>query len=170
MKKDFELIKDWRTQFGLPVRDSLTISTNRETRLALSLIEEELMEFSESVNAGDISDPDFTIDLDEVADAIGDLFFVVTQAACIFGFDSSELIQKVYDSNMSKLCPTIEIARNTVEAYKQKGINTYMTLAPDQKNWVIRHEDTHKVLKSLTFEAPKWEYQKEYLKSQQNTL
>jgi NTP pyrophosphatase (non-canonical NTP hydrolase) len=164
--KDFELIRDWRNTFGLPVRTVPSTPSAQEAKLAELLINEEFEEFKESI----LNIDNYSFNLDEVADSIGDLYFVVTQAACIFGLDPSELIQKVYDSNMSKLCPTIEAARDTMAAYAGKGIDSYMLLAPDGVNWIIKRSDNNKVLKALTFQDPKWDYDQQLQTRLKNTL
>lgn len=166
--KDFQSINNWRTNFGLPVRQWLTVPSKKEAELALSLIGEEFNELKDDLdgylNRGE------TLSFNAVADSIGDLYFVVTQMAAIFGFNPSELIQKVYDSNMSKLCPTKKDAELTIAAYAEKGIPAYYQLAPDQTSWVIRREADNKVLKSLQFKDPEWNYDQSISKLKINTI
>jgi predicted HAD superfamily Cof-like phosphohydrolase len=156
----FQLIKDWRTSFGLPVRTELTMPSQEELKLALDLIKEEHLELKVAC-AQRLASEENCLPFNEVADAIGDLYFVVTQLACVMGFNPDELIQKVYDSNMSKLCETEEEANLTIDWYdKNKAIKAYKNQLENGK-FVIRNSETNKVLKGLNFKEPDWQYEKE---------
>lgn len=142
-----QLIKHWRGVFGLPNRTVLQIPVKEELDLAINLIEEEYYELKEAVSDNSLND---------IADAIGDLYFVVTQMAMVCGLNPEELVQKVYDSNMSKLCKTEDEAIQTVSHYLQKGIKTYI----EQKDeyFIIKRSEDGKVLKSINFKEPDWSY------------
>ena len=102
-----EKIKHWRDTFGLPNRTTPKITNEKESELAFRLIEEELRELKSALwNRDRQYDPR----LDEVADAVADLFFVVYQAAAIHGLDVEKIVDRVYESNMSKLCENVEEA------------------------------------------------------------
>ena len=152
-----EKIKHWRQTFGLPNRETPQIVTEEEAELALSLIQEETDELNDalytfsSIEQAHIYEPN----LAEIADAIGDLYFVVTQAAMIHGLDPEMLIDRVYTSNMSKLCLTEQEAVDSVKAYTDKGIETYYTQLPDGK-FIIKRTIDNKVLKGINFFEPDW--------------
>jgi len=155
-----EKIKHWRETFGLPNRDTPQVIESRECYLAYSLIQEELEELFAACNdPSKILDSDEEYDynpkLDQIADAIGDLYFVVTQAAMIHGLDPEMLIDRVYTSNMSKLCLTEEEAVRSVKAYTDKEISTYYTQLPDGK-FIIKRTVDNKVLKGINFFEPDW--------------
>ena len=143
-----QLIKHWREVFGLPNRTVPKIAKSEELILALNLVYEEAGELNTAVN--DKS-------LNEIADAVGDLYFVVTQMAMVCGLNPEELVQKVYDSNMSKLCKTEDEAIQTVAAYLKKGIKTY--IEPKDEYFVIKRSEDGKVLKSINFKEPEWNYE-----------
>lgn len=143
-----QLIRNWREVFGLPNRTAPQIPVKEELDLAVRLIIEETDELNVAIGKKSIND---------IADAIGDLYFVVTQMAMVCGLDSEKLVQKVYDSNMSKLCLTEDEAIQTVSAYLQKGIKTYI----EQKDeyFIIKRSEDGKVLKSINFKEPDWNYE-----------
>lgn len=142
-----EKIKHWREVFGLPNRTIPEIPDDKELSLAMHLIYEESDELDDAIQ---------NKSLNEIADAIGDLYFVVTQMAMVCGLNPKELVQKVYDSNMSKLCLTEDEAIQTLSAYLQKGIKAYI----EQKDeyFIIKRKEDDKVLKSIKFKEPDWSY------------
>jgi predicted HAD superfamily Cof-like phosphohydrolase len=103
----------------------------------------------------DPPDVGYKPNLVQIADAIGDLYFVVTQAAMIHGLDPEMLIDRVYTSNMSKLCLTEQEAVDSVKAYTDKEISTYYTQLPDGK-FIIKRTVDNKVLKGINFFEPDW--------------
>ena len=147
-------IKHWRETFGLPNRETPQVVTLEESNLAFNLIVEETSELKHALH------PEsnwffYKPNLAEIADAIGDLYFVVTQAAMIHGLDPEMLIDRVYKSNMSKLCLTEQEAVDSVKAYTDKEISTYYTQLPDGK-FIIKRTVDNKVLKGINFFEPDW--------------
>jgi predicted HAD superfamily Cof-like phosphohydrolase len=65
-----------------------------ERKLRFDLIEEEFNELREALEADDIV---------EVADALGDIAYVVYGAAKTFGIPLDEVVDEIHRSNMSKL-------------------------------------------------------------------
>lgn len=143
-------IKHWRQTFGLPNRETPQLASEEEAKLAISLIDEELNELALAT-----LDDNYNPKLDQIADAIGDLYFVVTQAAMIHGLDPEMLIDRVYTSNMSKLCDNVTEAEASVFEYTTKGIETYYTQLPDGK-FIIKRTIDNKVLKAINFFEPDW--------------
>lgn len=80
--------------YGLPVLESPTLIPTERFRLRLELIEEELDEFVEAAVAEDIV---------EIADALGDLLYVVVGAALEYGIPLDAVVDEIHRSNMSKL-------------------------------------------------------------------
>ena len=148
-------IKHWRETFGLPNRETPQIASQKEATLALTLIEEETKELEMSLFSKINNENEYDPELDLIADAIGDLYFVVTQAAMIHGLDPEMLIDRVYKSNMSKLCHTEQEAVDSVKAYTDKEISTYYTQLPDGK-FIIKRTVDNKVLKGINFFEPDW--------------
>ena len=151
-------IKHWRETFGLPNRETPQTCKIKEAMLSLDLIAEELEEYNLALvnlkNKEDVT-LSYNPQLDQIADAIGDLYFVVTQAAMIHGLDPEMLIDRVYTSNMSKLCHTEQEAVDSVKAYTDKEISTYYTQLPDGK-FIIKRTVDNKVLKGINFFEPDW--------------
>lgn len=152
-----EKIKHWRQTFNLPNRETPQVCEEKEAELGLKLIQEETDELNDalytfsSIEQAHIYEPN----LAEIADAIGDLYFVVTQAAMIHGLDPEMLIDRVYTSNMSKLCDNVTEAEASVFEYTTKGIETYYTQLPDGK-FIIKRTIDNKVLKGINFFEPDW--------------
>jgi len=138
-----ELIEHWRTTFNLPVRKTPSLQDKEGINLSLKLIEEEFNELAEGVR---------TNNLVEIIDALGDLMFVVVQMANVIGVDVDDVVRLVYESNMSKLCSTKEIATETVKKYFEEGILTRIEPIGD-KYKILRISD-NKLLKSIEFKAP----------------
>ena len=79
----------------LLINDRPTLEVPAETKeLRWALIEEEAAEFRTAIEAEDLV---------EVADAIGDLLYVVYGAALTFGIPVAEVFTEVHRSNMTKL-------------------------------------------------------------------
>lgn len=143
-------IKHWRETFGLPNRETPQEASAEESILALKLIYEEAKELEDA-----LCHEKNTPNLAEIGDSLGDLYFVVTQAAMIHGLDPEMLIDRVYTSNMSKLCLTEQEAVDSVKNYTDKGIETYYTQLPDGK-FIIKRTVDNKVLKGINFFEPDW--------------
>ena len=147
-----EKIKHWRDTFGLPNRTTPKITNEKESELAFRLIEEELKELKSALWNRDRK---YEPKLNEVADAVADLFFVVYQAAAIHGLDVEEIVDRVYKSNMSKLCENVEDAHKSVLAYTEQDLSTYYEKLPDGK-YIIKRTVDAKVLKGINFKEPDW--------------
>lgn len=170
MKKNdiVETIESWRKIFNLPVRTTPAVPLDKkEIMLALNLIEEECTELEEAIIARlkktDIETATVDdwvkndISIDEVADAVADILFVVVQMANIFGLNVHEIVNKVYESNMSKLCTTEEEALESIEMYKDGGIPAFYEKLSDDK-FIIKRMGDNKVLKGCNFFTPDWQY------------
>lgn len=142
-----EKIKHWREVFGLPNRTVPQIPSDKEMALSFKLILEETEELKLAIE---------NYSLNDIADAIGDLYFVVTQMAMVCGLDPKELVEKVYDSNMSKLCLTIEESLDSVFEYKRKGMDVYAEKFNEY--YILKRLSDGKVLKSINFKEPNWNY------------
>lgn len=69
--------------------------------------------------------------------------------------DLHDLIQEIYNSNMSKLCKDERTAQETVENYKKKGVETYYKVCTtDSSKYIIYRSEDNKVLKSVDFVEP----------------
>lgn len=89
-KKQLEFCK----KFGINAQDKPTIPLLLDKKLSYNLIHEELNEFYEAMKDNNII---------EVADALGDLIYVVYCAANIWGIDLEDIFNEIHRSNMTKV-------------------------------------------------------------------
>ncbi len=71
-----------------------TWPSQKDVALRLRLIDEEVEELREAIAAGDMV---------AVADALGDIAYVVYGSAVTFGIDLDAVVAEIHSSNMSKL-------------------------------------------------------------------
>lgn len=93
---NFELVEDFMEAMGQEVNAIPTFPEEEIQRLRLDLIEEELDELHYAIANKDMV---------EIADALGDLLYVVYGAGHAFGIDLDECFKEIHASNMSKLGP-----------------------------------------------------------------
>lgn len=86
-------VREFHKTYSQPIRTIPTINVP-ERKLRLDLILEEVKELQDALEADDIV---------EVADALGDIAYVVFGAALTFGIPLDEIIDEIHRSNMSKL-------------------------------------------------------------------
>jgi predicted HAD superfamily Cof-like phosphohydrolase len=97
-------VTEFHRKFDLEVRQSPGMPSRPETaRLRASLIKEELQEFEAAVEAEDMLG---------VADALGDLAYVVYGAAASFGIDLGVVTDEIHRSNMTKMWPGGRVTKN----------------------------------------------------------
>ena len=69
--------------------------------------------------------------------------------------DLHDLVQEIYNSNMSKLCKDEQTAQETVKEYTKKGVETYYkACTTDSSKYIIYRSEDNKVLKSVDFVEP----------------
>jgi len=161
----FDYIEDWRNTFNLPNRTQPQTTTEKEAKLALDLIKEELNELDDAIFEkvsyaepfGDriLTDTNYKPNLPQIADACADLFFVVTQMCRVHGLKPRDLIKRVYDSNMSKLADNLDEAVVSVKKYEDSGLPAHWDLL-DNGKFIIKRTQDNKVLKSVKFKEPDW--------------
>ena len=90
-----EAVLEFHQRFGLPIGTTPSLNVGITThRLRHSLIAEELSEFLEACTRDDLVG---------VADALGDLAYVVYGAAVTYGIDLDTVVAEIHRSNMTKL-------------------------------------------------------------------
>ena len=92
----YERVAQFHTVFGHPISDKPEDIAPERQQLRVELIREELEEFKDAVEAGDIV---------AIADALGDLEYVVNGAALEYGIDLPAVVAEIHRSNMTKLGP-----------------------------------------------------------------
>jgi len=129
----------------------------KTVNLRLKLIEEEVRELAVAMKEKDMV---------ETIDALGDILYVVYGAGGAFGVDLDQAFDLIHKSNMTKLCNTEALAKETVEWYKKnqtgpEGKYPYDTpayrLSPDGKYYVPFNASTGKILKSVNYSAVKFD-------------
>jgi predicted HAD superfamily Cof-like phosphohydrolase len=136
-------VADFHRAFRLPVLDEPRVPDPDRCALRINLLQEELDELKEAIEAKDIV---------AVADAFCDLQYVLSGAILEFGLGSkfADLFAEVQRSNMSKVCETREVAEETITYYKEeKDTEGYITSQGNQ--YLVYRASDHKVLKSVKY-------------------
>ena len=151
--KEIEKVMHWRRAFGLPSAKTHGQVNEDRANLHQDLLEEEAFETVQAIGANDIK---------EIKDGLADVFFILVGIADEYGIDLSDCIDKVYESNMSKLCCSKEEAEATVKAYAEgthpsklgEKIPAYYSREINTMAFVVKRISDHKVLKSINFKEP----------------
>ncbi|CCH54526.1 Protein of unknown function DUF2166 [Fibrisoma limi BUZ 3] len=135
-------VAEFHRTFHAPVLDTPQIPSEARCRLRVALLAEELDEFKEAIEAGDIV---------AVADALCDLQYVLSGAVLEFGLGDKfkALFDEVQRSNMSKACLTVDEAEATVAHYRSQGVDCHY-IESDGRYLVYRDAD-HKTLKNINY-------------------
>ena len=135
--------------FGMPILETPQIPSADRCNLRIALLEEELEELKEALNAENII---------EAADALADLQYVLSGAILEMGLGSkfSALFDEVQRSNMSKTCKTMEEAIATQEYYL-KFKNTESYIVPKEGEFLVYRKHDGKVLKSINYSEADFE-------------
>lgn len=88
------LVAEFHLRFGAPAEPAPVMIPADRALLRASLIGEELEEYVEAVEASNLV---------AVADALGDLLYVVYGTAVEHGIDMAPIVEEIHRSNMSKL-------------------------------------------------------------------
>src|ERR1035437_7476983 len=143
MNKQLSQVKEFHKTFNTPVLDTPQIPDQKRCDLRVSLLQEELNEFSQAIK-------DFNII--EIADSLADIAYVLFGACHEFGLGDKfvELFDEVQRSNMSKACNTIEEAEQTIQHYiKKDGTESY--IKEINAKFLVYRKTDDKVLKSINY-------------------
>lgn len=145
MKNIIDKVALFHKVFQNPILDTPQIPKPNRCNLRLALFEEELQELQESIDNNDIVG---------VADALGDLQYVLLGTVLEFGLGTSfeKIFNEIHQSNMSKACNNIIEAEETICHYANKGIQSYYKEV-DNVYLIFRSND-NKNLKSISFNQP----------------
>lgn len=139
-----ELVAEFHRKFKHPVVDKPGIPDAVRCNLRFNVLEEELREFKEAFEAGDIV---------AVADALVDLQYVLSGAVLEFGLKDKfrALFNEVHRSNMSKACQTEEEAEATLnKALDATGEQHHAVQEPDG-TWLVYRTRDMKTIKSINY-------------------
>jgi predicted HAD superfamily Cof-like phosphohydrolase len=96
-RNSYERVREFMEKFGHPVYDTpQLIDDPAWEQMRLDLIEEEFNELKDAVKARDLVG---------IADALGDLEYVVNGMALGCGIDLPAVVKEIHRSNMTKLGP-----------------------------------------------------------------
>lgn len=97
MEKLFEQRREFNDAFRINSNDHFSLLATADFGLEYNMLKEELDEYFEAC---------LNNDLVEIADAIGDMLYLIIGTACKHGLDAEELgkvMDEIHRSNMSKL-------------------------------------------------------------------
>lgn len=94
MEKSQVLVRNFHRKFKAPVATKPTLIPADRARLRYKLMADELDEYLVAVTGNDLLG---------IADALGDLLYVVLGSAVEHGIDLSKVLYEIHRSNMSKL-------------------------------------------------------------------
>ncbi|MCC2591651.1 nucleoside triphosphate pyrophosphohydrolase family protein [Chryseobacterium sp. MFBS3-17] len=136
------MVAEFHKTFNAPVLETPQIPSAERCTLRVSLLQEELNELKEAIEAHDLV---------EVADALCDLQYVLSGAVLEFGLGEKfgRLFSEVQRSNMSKACENEEQAIQTMQHYQAKGVESYYEKSGDKYN--VHRSSDDKVLKSIFY-------------------
>lgn len=136
------MVAEFHKTFNAPVLETPQIPSVERCALRVSLLQEELSELKEAIDAHDLV---------EVADALCDLQYVLSGAVLEFGLGEKfgKLFSEVQRSNMSKACENEEQAIQTMQHYQAKGVESYYEKSGDKYN--VHRTSDDKVLKSIFY-------------------
>lgn len=95
-------VREFHEKFGVECALYPSFPDQKTCQLREDLIEEEFIELSDAINNRDIV---------KVADALGDILYVVYGAALAFGIDMGPVSDEVHRSNMTKVWPDGTVRR-----------------------------------------------------------
>ena len=87
-------VEDFHKHFGVTINKKPQFPSETDMMLRISLIEEELNELKDATQRKSLID---------IADALGDLLYVVYGSFVTYGIDSEKVFDEIHRSNMSKL-------------------------------------------------------------------
>lgn len=87
-------VKEFHKLYNVPAPETAAIPSQERVELRYNLIDEELEEFADACESGDLT---------KVADAIGDMLYVVFGAAVEFGINMQPVVDEIHRSNLTKL-------------------------------------------------------------------
>jgi len=140
-------VQEFNDTFGKPNNYEPTIGEKKEWQFVYDFIQEELDEYKEACEKGDIVG---------ILDALCDITYVsLGNGALLHGLKGKvwKAYAEVQASNMSKSCETQEIAEKTVKVRsEEKGHPCHYEKVGDR--YVVYRSSDRKVMKSINYFAP----------------
>lgn len=98
-----DYVRQFHEKFGLTINRRPTWPSDEDVQLRRKLVEEELSELLTAFSEKDIV---------AVADALGDLLYVVLGAGVTFGLDMDPIVDEIHRSNMTKMWEDGTVCKN----------------------------------------------------------
>lgn len=93
-RNSYEMVKEFHDKFGMPITEGASLQERSRRKLRLALIKEEFKELRVAVRNDDLV---------EIADALGDLEYVINGMAIEYGINLPAVVEEIHRSNMTKL-------------------------------------------------------------------
>lgn len=137
------MVEEFHKTFNAPVLETPQIPSKDRCNLRISLLQEELNELKQAIEDESI---------EEVADALADLQYVLSGAVLEFGLGKrfNQIFEEVQRSNMSKACENQQEALATLSYYKQKD-GTEGHYEEIGGKYIVYRNGDRKVLKSIGY-------------------
>jgi len=140
-------VQEFNDMMGKPNRYEPTIGTPNDWKFVYDFILEELEEYKEACEKGDIVG---------ILDALCDITYVsLGNGTLVHGLKGKiwKAYQEVQASNMSKSCETVSVAEETVKVRsEEKGHPCHWEQVGDR--YVVYRSSDNKVMKSINYFAP----------------
>ena len=140
-------VQEFNETFGKPNNYEPTIPEKKEWMFVYDFIQEELAEYKEACEKGDIV---------EILDALCDITYVsLGNGTMLHGLKGKiwKAYQEVQASNMSKSCATEAEAQETATVRsREKNHNCHYEKVGDR--WVVYRSSDNKVMKSINYFKP----------------
>jgi predicted HAD superfamily Cof-like phosphohydrolase len=141
-----EQVEHFNNVFGKLNNEKPTLVNEKEAQFIYDFIKEELDEYMQAYKNGDIV---------EVADAFGDIMYVLSAGILAFGLKGKfkTLFDEIQASNMSKACDTEDDAKQTsISITTIKGIETHHEKVDDK--YIVYRSSDRKVQKNIKYFRP----------------
>jgi predicted HAD superfamily Cof-like phosphohydrolase len=141
-----EQVEHFNNVFGKLNNEKPTLVNEKEAQFIYDFIKEELDEYMQAYKNGDIV---------EVADAFGDIMYVLSAGILAFGLKDKfkTLFDEIQASNMSKACNTEDDAKQTSTSITTiKGIETHHEKVGDK--YIVYRSSDRKVQKNIKYFRP----------------
>jgi len=130
MNKEQQMVLDFMNKFKQSISNTITMSGAKTQTLRVRLIQEELQEYTEALIESNIV---------KVADALGDLLYVVYGAANAHGIDMEPIFNEIHRANMDKEGGVMRKDGKWVKpsGWKPPDIKGLLVKQVKEKNWRI---------------------------------
>ncbi len=132
--------------FGHPVNDTPVAQPIQLVRNKIKYIQEELEELDQATQMSNLI---------EVLDALVDIDYFNMGIVAAFGLQDkyNEAFEIIHESNMSKLCKSIQEVEQTYDKMKKIGIECYHKEVEDNV-WAVYNKENDKIMKSVNYKEP----------------